>query len=156
MVFTTIVVGTDGSPGGELALDAAIELASSTPRAVVHVATAYYPYASPELSPIAAGLPADERSQLTIRAATDIVLDAAATRLRDAGIEAVLHRSTHDPSDAIIEVATEHDADLVIVGSHDRGAIGRAVLGSVSTKVVHDAPCTVLVVRPDGDVTSTG
>ena len=48
---------------------------------------------------------------------------------------------------ALCRVADEVGADVVVVGSRGRGAIKRALLGSVSTHVVHQAPCAVLVVR---------
>ena len=53
-----------------------------------------------------------------------------------------------DPGDRIVEAAEAEDADLVLVGSHGRGAVGRLLLGSVSEHVVRNAPCPVLVVRP--------
>ena len=51
---------------------------------------------------------------------------------------------------AIIDLATEWKADLIVVGSHGRGFWGR-LLGSVSNGVVHHAPCSVLVVRKHAD-----
>ena len=50
------------------------------------------------------------------------------------------------PDQQLIEIAKEWRADLIVVGSHGRGFWGR-LLGSVSTGVVHHAPCSVLVVR---------
>jgi nucleotide-binding universal stress UspA family protein len=50
----------------------------------------------------------------------------------------------------ICELAAERGVDVVIVGSRGRGAVKRALLGSVSSHVVHNAPCPVLVVRADG------
>jgi len=47
----------------------------------------------------------------------------------------------------IVEAAAEVDADLIIVGSRGMNAVQRWLLGSVSSKVVHHAPCSVLVVR---------
>lgn len=47
----------------------------------------------------------------------------------------------------IIRAAKQEDADLVIVGTHGRGAIAHALLGSVAEKVVRKAPCPVLTVR---------
>lgn len=52
-----------------------------------------------------------------------------------------------DPAEALIEAARETDADLIVVGTRGRGRIARSLLGSVSTSVVHGAPCDVLVVR---------
>ncbi len=52
-----------------------------------------------------------------------------------------------DPGDMIVEAAEAEHVDLVLVGSHGRGAVGRFFLGSVSEHVVRHAPCPVLVVR---------
>ena len=55
---------------------------------------------------------------------------------------------TGDPGDMIVSAAEAEHADMVLVGSHGRGAVGRLFLGSVSEHVVRNAPCPVLVVRP--------
>ncbi|MEO5841175.1 MAG: universal stress protein [Acidimicrobiales bacterium] len=51
------------------------------------------------------------------------------------------------PGERICATAAEHGIELIILGSHERGAFGRFVHGSVSDYVVHHAPCPVLVVR---------
>ncbi len=51
----------------------------------------------------------------------------------------------------IIEKAKDWDADLIVVGSHGRGFWGRTLIGSVSDSVIHQAPCSVLVVRKKDD-----
>ena len=51
------------------------------------------------------------------------------------------------PGRAIVEIAEDEGVDLVIVGSHGRSGLSRAVLGSVAERVVRHAPCPVLVVR---------
>jgi len=53
-----------------------------------------------------------------------------------------------DPGNMIVEAAEAEGVDMVLVGSHGRGAVGRFFLGSVSDHVVRHAPCPVLVVRP--------
>lgn len=55
---------------------------------------------------------------------------------------------TGDPGESIVSAAEAESVDLVVVGTHGRGAIGRLLLGSVSEHVVRHAPCPVLVVRP--------
>ncbi|KAL9453255.1 hypothetical protein AB3S75_008955 [Citrus x aurantiifolia] len=52
-----------------------------------------------------------------------------------------------DPKNVICEAAEKHKIQLLIVGSHSRGPIQRAFLGSVSNYCVHNAKCPVLVVR---------
>ncbi len=69
-------------------------------------------------------------------------------RGRSAGIEVSYLIWTGDPGDLIVEAALAEHADMVLVGSHGRGAVGRLFLGSVSEHVVRNAPCPVLVVRP--------
>ena len=54
---------------------------------------------------------------------------------------------------AIVEKAEEWNADLIVVGSHGYGFWKRSWLGSVSDRVVHHAPCAVLVVRTRSDET---
>jgi len=54
-----------------------------------------------------------------------------------------------DPARAICDFARDVGADLIVVGSHGRGPVRRALLGSVSDAVVRHAPCPVLVVRSD-------
>lgn len=55
---------------------------------------------------------------------------------------------TGDPGESIVSAAEAENIDLVVVGTHGRGTIGRLLLGSVSEHVVRNAPCPVLVVRP--------
>jgi nucleotide-binding universal stress UspA family protein len=52
-----------------------------------------------------------------------------------------------EPASAIVSAAKDWNADLIVVGSHGHGFLGRMVLGSVSDFVVHNAPCSVMVVR---------
>ena len=56
-----------------------------------------------------------------------------------------------DVAGTICRVAADVHADVIVVGSHGRGAIERILLGSVSEQVVRHAPCPVLVVRPAPD-----
>ena len=58
-----------------------------------------------------------------------------------------VHLPVGKPFVEVIKLAKEQDVDLVIVGTHGRGAIGHILLGSVAEKVVRKAPCPVLVVR---------
>lgn len=52
-----------------------------------------------------------------------------------------------DPAESIVEAAQSEGADIIVIGSHGRAALGRALIGSVSDQVVRHAPCPVMVVR---------
>src|SRR5262252_3789518 len=55
--------------------------------------------------------------------------------------------TSSSPAFAIIDYAREHDIDLIIMGTHGRGALGHILMGSVAERVVRLAPCPVLTVR---------
>jgi nucleotide-binding universal stress UspA family protein len=52
-----------------------------------------------------------------------------------------------DPADAILDVAEEREADLIVIGHKGMTGARRFLLGSVPNKVSHHAPCSVLIVR---------
>ena len=81
--------------------------------------------------------------------AADNVAARAAEQLVAAGVEVDYEAREGDPADVLIEVATEDDADLIVVGSKGMTGVGRFLLGSVPNKVTHHAPCSVMVVRTD-------
>jgi nucleotide-binding universal stress UspA family protein len=62
-------------------------------------------------------------------------------------VELDTHTREGDPAEVIIEVANEQQADLIVVGSRGLTGIKRFRLGSVSNKVSHHAPCSVMIVR---------
>jgi len=61
-----------------------------------------------------------------------------------------------DVGGTVCRVAGELKVDVIVVGSHGRGAIARILLGSVSEQVVRHAPCPVLVVRPEPESSDEG
>ena len=74
--------------------------------------------------------------------------DKAQTTLEKKGIAARTVEAHGDPADALVRQAEDDGADLIVVGTRGLNAAQRALLGSVSTKVVHHAAkCDVLVVR---------
>ena len=66
---------------------------------------------------------------------------------RGAGVAAGTHARQGDPADAILDVAEESGADLVVVGNKGMTGAKRFLLGSVPNKVSHHAPCSVLIIR---------
>ncbi|MBL8289219.1 MAG: universal stress protein [Rubrivivax sp.] len=81
------------------------------------------------------------------------VLDAARQRLSAAGVpcEAVLHEADAGrPADTIVAEATAQHCDLIVMGTHGRRGIGRALLGSDAELVLRQSPVPVLLVRGQG------
>jgi nucleotide-binding universal stress UspA family protein len=77
----------------------------------------------------------------------DSILDEARASLRLRGVEAEPHARKGDPADAIIDLAEELGIDLIVVGNKGLSGARRFLLGSVSNKVSHHAPCSVLIVH---------
>jgi nucleotide-binding universal stress UspA family protein len=83
-----------------------------------------------------------------VRDRREQVAQALVERGRDAGVPVSFLVWEGDPGDMIVAAAEAEHADMIVVGSHGRGAVGRFFLGSVSEFLVRHAPCPVLVVRP--------
>ena len=77
----------------------------------------------------------------------DAILGAAAQVAERAGVQAAVHARQGDPADAILDVAEETRADLIVVGNKGMTGAKRFLLGSVPNKVSHHAPCSVLIIR---------
>ena len=144
-VYRTIVVGTDGSSTADKAVEVAGELARAC-GAAVHVVTAYRPvraaaYAgagamAPPLPP-SAWLGDDER------VAAEEVVRRAGERLAQAGVSATSTARLGEPADALLAMAEEVEADLIVVGNRGMTGVRRYLLGSVADRVAHHAPCSV-------------
>lgn len=65
-----------------------------------------------------------------------------------AGVETEFRQLLGRPGKVICTVAQQWDADLIVMGSHGRSGLTEMMLGSVSNYVMHQAPCTVLVLKP--------
>jgi len=87
-----------------------------------------------------------------VRENRELAAQALVERGREAGVTVSFLVWTGDPGDMIVSAAEAEHADMIVVGSHGRGAVGRLFLGSVSEHVVRNAPCPVLVVRPKDSV----
>jgi nucleotide-binding universal stress UspA family protein len=65
-------------------------------------------------------------------------------RPEDAALSVERRLEDGDPAETILRVAREEAADLIVLGTHGRGALGKMLLGSVAEQVVRRAPCPVL------------
>jgi nucleotide-binding universal stress UspA family protein len=145
-MFRSIVVGTDGSDTAGKAVQEAIDLAKSV-GASVYVVSAYEPVPQARLREEARQAPEDLQWMINPREDVDSTLADAADQVRGAGLDVETFAREGDPADAILDVAEERDADLIVVGNKGMTGARRFLLGSVPNKVSHHAPCSVLIVR---------
>jgi nucleotide-binding universal stress UspA family protein len=140
-----IVVGTDGSETATRALREAADLARAT-GARLHVVSAYERASGVH---VGGGGDTPERASWMVGpdVQVDSVLENAAGTLHAEGMEVEQHARPGDPADALLEVAEQQDADLIVVGNKGMTGAKRFLLGSVPNKISHHAPCSVLIVR---------
>ena len=145
-MFQTIVVGTDGSETARKAVREAVGLAKSV-GASVGIVSAYEPVSGQRLREESRQAPADLQWSINAREDVDATLREAAEEVEDAGVEVDTFAREGDPADAILDVAEERDADLIVVGNKGMTGAKRFLLGSVPNRVSHHAPCSVLIIR---------
>ena len=141
ITIKNILVATDFSEPAEVATDYGQDLARSYGATlhVMHVIEDMLAMYAPELG---FALPAIEQN---IEAAVQRDLDEISSRGGDS-FRTVVSRAPN-VSRAITEYAAANAIDLIIVGTHGRGAVSRFLMGSVAERVVRTAPCPVLTVH---------
>lgn len=145
-MFTRIVVGTDGSETAAEAVRQAVDLAKLA-GASLSIVSAYAPVPKRRVAGEQASAPADVQYEIGPREDVNLVLDAAAAVAKKEGIEVQTHPVEGDPGEAILNVAEETKADLIVVGNKGMTGARRFLLGSVPNNVSHHAPCSVIIVR---------
>lgn len=145
-MFTRIVVGTDGSETAGEAVRQAVDLAKLS-GATLSVVSAYAPVSERRVKDEQRDAPVDVQYEIGPREDVNLVLDAAAAAARKDEIEVQTHPVEGDPAEAILHVAEETRADLIVVGNKGMTGARRFLLGSVPNKISHHAPCSVIIVR---------
>ena len=145
-MFRSIVVGTDGSDTASQAVRQAVDLASAV-GAKIELVSAYEPVPAQRLAEERRDAPEDLQWAISPREDVDATLESAAELARTHGVEVNLCPRQGDPADAILDVAEERNADLIVVGNKGMTGAKRFLLGSVPNKVSHHAPCSVLIIR---------
>jgi len=140
-----IVVGTDGAETAQLAVDEAIRLAKRL-GSVLHVVSAFLPVQLNVAGALAGApviwepLPDTEVHDTLVR---------AAALAGERGVEAITHAIEAYPVDALLEVAKDVGATMLVVGSIGMHGAKRLKLGNVPNQISHKARCNVLIVYTD-------
>jgi nucleotide-binding universal stress UspA family protein len=142
-----ILLATDGSPSATEAQKEAFELAGRLDAplvavSVVHPVAPPVGYAAYGYADILRELTEAERHRM------EALLAEVAESAEGEGVRCSTVVAQGFAVEEICRRASEYDAELIVVGSHGWGAARRLLSGSVSTGLVHSAPCPVLVVRP--------
>jgi nucleotide-binding universal stress UspA family protein len=145
-MFRSIVVGTDGSETAKKAVAAAVDLAREI-GASLDIVSAYEPVPQSRLRAESRQAPEDLQWMINPREDVEATLHDAAEDIEEAGIRVETFAREGDPADAILDVAEERGADLIVVGNKGMTGAKRFLLGSVPNKVSHHAPCSVLIIR---------
>lgn len=150
----TVVVGVDYSDTGLLALRRALTLTNGTLH-VVHVIETRIPMATPSMPVEVAPTPVslDEESARLRQYVETHVAAAADGPDRPTATLVVSHISQGSPSEELAQIASDFEADLIVVGTHGRRGVKRFFLGSIAERTVRLATCPVLVERPKGSPT---
>ncbi len=145
-MIRSIVVGTDGSDTAAKAVQEAAELAQQL-GARLDLVSAYEPVSTQRLREEARQVPDDLQWMVNPREDVNATLKEAGGAIEEAGVQVETYAREGDPADAILDVAEEKKADLIVVGNKGMTGAKRFLLGSVPNKVSHHAPCSVMIIR---------
>ncbi len=140
------MVGTDGSDTATAAVQHAIRLAKLA-GGNLEIVGAYEPIPQSRLREEKGEVPGDVQYALGPREDVNVTLEVAQGMAKQEGLDARTYPREGDPADAILDVAEEENADLIIVGNKGMTGAKRFLLGSVPNKVSHHAPCSVMIIR---------
>jgi nucleotide-binding universal stress UspA family protein len=145
-MFKHLLIATDGSPASEKALAQGLVLAKTlAAQATVITVTEPWTEGAYAIIPTPSLIKAYEKAAAGSAAS---LLDSARKAAEAAGVRCqTRHITDQHPAAGIIRAAKDQGCDMIIVGSHGRGAIGRVLLGSTSLKVLTFSPVAVLVSR---------
>jgi len=136
-----ILVGAAYDDTGENALRMAVDLARHRPRVVLHVA-----HVIPESVFASYTTNVDDRARLFATHPMNLV-DFARPFLID-GLDVAVHVRVGDPAQALLQLALDYDADVLVVGTHGRRGLERLVLGSVARALLEAGRCPIAIAMP--------
>lgn len=153
-MYKKILLATDGSKRSAIAADHALEIAragdaelqvisvvdSGKPREAYDIDPDFHAETE-ELTDVNVQELIDERSRPEHK-----FVDEIATRASEAGVSATTSVLLGDPHKEILNYAKEAGSDVIVMGSHGRGALASAMVGSVTSKIIHQGDIPVLVI----------
>ena len=142
-MFQRIVVGTDGSESATNALKEAARLAALC-SAELHVVSGYHPKGA--LSVTGAGSSVEPWMVDSEYQVEGILRDAADLARREK-IQVTTHHEAGNPAKALVTIADQVDADLIVVGNRGMKGLKGKMLGSVPNEGSHHASCAVLILN---------
>ncbi len=145
-----VLIATDGSDWSGKAIAFAVRLLGGTSCKVTLLTVAeepVYPAVMDEMTPPFESIPPYEDIKEAIIAESRDLLERGEVPLRGAGIEVELKVRFGNPAKEILQELEAGEYDMLIMGSHGRGAVGEIVLGSVSYRVSHHAKHPLLIVH---------
>jgi nucleotide-binding universal stress UspA family protein len=143
-VFKSILVGTDGSARAERAVEEAVALAKAQDGHICLVAA--YSEKEQYREPVQSSAKATTGH---VQEAAEQVLKRAARRAEEAGVPVDYEARVGDPVDVLLDVASERDVDLIVIGNKGMTGARRYWLGNVPNKISHHATTSVMIVRTD-------
>lgn len=144
--YRTVMVGTDGSESSYSAVEGAARLAAACGAELV-IACAYLPMRGPELARARDQLGA-EAFQVVGSAPAEATLRTAAERARAQGADTIRSTAVEgEPVPALVALARECAADLVVVGNRGLRSLAGRILGSVPADIARRAGIDVLIVH---------
>ena len=144
-MFKHFLIATDGSPQAEKALAQGLTLAKAL-SAKVTIATVTEPWteAAYPILPTPSLVHSYEKAAAGKAA---VILDRSKKAADLVGVQCVTRHIIEHVSEGIIKVAKDEGCDLIVVGSHGRGTVGRILLGSDSLEILTFSTVPVLVCR---------
>ena len=145
MDVNTVVVGYDGSDNAKRAIDAARAVLSDG--GTMHVVSAYDAPSAREVRDAYAEVPDEFTASIDLLAGPRTMLESATKALADQGVNVTPHFIDDDPASAILSIADDVDADMIVVGSRGLGRASQVLRGSVSTKIAHHSRVDFMVIH---------
>jgi nucleotide-binding universal stress UspA family protein len=144
-----IIIATDGSNFSREAIETACKMMIDPENTEVKVVSVYQSYIPLDAFPQSAqySIEFENSMKKVAESSTEEAVSTIQNHFANSKINTSSQVVVGASDQAIIEIAKDWNADLIIVGSHGHGFWGRLMIGSVSDSIVHNAPCSVLVVR---------